>query len=363
MYFSLKFHFLFFLFFSFAYSNSDNLNFQSCCDDVEETPTNPNGPRVQELFVSLDIDTISFQSSEIFRIDYTIKSRWIVGQDYCRYYLNYLKHHGYFSVRDGKVSHEDITLVIPEEVYRKFIWTPDNTCLSSRDEDEPSETDSKLSFMTLVSDDDLPQWPNKTVCKMELQRRMYTIGACPLELKTYPVDIQSCSVKFGSFTLDQAHVIYRWNETSMKPGNDSRNSITVHDESALNEYSIQKIVTKTNVKVVMNETFTVISFDMFLERFLLSTFIGMYIPSGLIVILSWLSFFISPTSPPARANLLVTALLALLTQFTASRTNITTSFVTVSNSRILKSKFVLIDLIVSHWIFGFWFVSHTFLGH
>lgn len=326
----VKLIFLFFVTNSITNSNDFLTSKYEYCADTQRTPKHPNGSAVQELSVSLDIDTISFESSIIFRIDYTIKSKWTVNQDYCLYYLGFLKHHGYFSERDEKKDHEDVILVIPEDVYSKFIWIPDNTCLSAREEDEPSSTDSKLSFMTLQSDDDDIRWPKKIVCKMELQRKLFALAVCPMNLKTYPVDIQPCPIKFGSFTMADGNVIYKWNESSTE-SKESIIPITVHDESALNAYSIQKIVTGSSVKIVMGESFTIISFEIFLKRFLLSTFIGMYIPSGLIVALSWLSFFLSPSSPPARANLLVTALLALLTQFTASRADITTSEVTVSN--------------------------------
>lgn len=292
------------------------------CSNTDLTPSRPGGSKVQEVSISLDIDTISFVTSDIYRIDYTMRSRWTVDQAYCTFYLEYLKKHGFFSEKDEKSDHEDVRLVVMEEDYKEFIWTPDTTCLSAREEDEPSSTDKKLAVLSIESDDDDKRWPNKTICKMELQRKVYAMSACAMDLKTYPVDMQTCSVKFGSFLLDNGDVIYNWF--------DSNTVISIRNESKLNEYEITKIETSTGVRVMFGEKFTTISFNFILTRYLLSTLIGMYIPSGLVVALSWLSLWISPLTPPARANLLVTALLALLTQFTASRAGATTSDVTVS---------------------------------
>lgn len=296
------------------------------CDNIEIVPSRPDGSKVQEVSMSLDIDTMSFESSEIYRIDFTIRSRWIVDETYCHFYLDYLKHHGYFSERDENSDHEDVRLVVTEDVYSKFIWTPDTSCLSAREEGEPSSTDSKLSVVTIEADDDDKRWPNQTICTIELQRKIYILSVCSMDLKTYPVDSQSCPVKFGSFILDEGEVKYKWIDST---GNNS--VVALESESKLNEYEIARVQTSSNVRVVFGERFTVISFHFILNRYFLSTFIGAYVPSGLIVALSWLSVWISPHTPPARANLLVTGLLALLTQFTTSRAGLpSTSDITVS---------------------------------
>ena len=100
------------------------------CSNTEIVPTNPYGLNVQEVSTSLDIDTMSFESSDIFRIDYTIRSRWIVNQNYCNFYIGFLQHHGYFSEKQKTSDHDHVRLVVTEDVYNKFIWTPDTTCLS-----------------------------------------------------------------------------------------------------------------------------------------------------------------------------------------------------------------------------------------
>ena len=294
------------------------------CDNIEIIPARPDGSKVQEVSMSLDIHTMSFESSEIYRIDFTMRSRWIVDQTYCQFYLGYLKHHGYFSERDANSDHEHVRLVVTQDVYSKFIWTPDTSCLSAREEGEPSSTDSQLAVVTIEVDDD-KRWPNQTICTVELQRKIYVLSACSMHLKTYPVDTQSCPVKFGSFIMDEGEVRYKWIEST---GNNS--VVALDSESKLNEYEIARVETSSNVRVVFGERFTVISFDFILNRYFLSTFIGAYVPSGLIVALSWLSVWISPHTPPARANLLVTGLLALLTQFTTSRAGLpSTSDITV----------------------------------
>lgn len=295
------------------------------CDNIEIVPARPDGSKVQEVSMSLDIDTMSFESSEMYRIDFTMRSRWIVDETYCHFYLTYLKHHGYFSERDADSDHEDVRLVVTQDVYSKFIWTPDTSCLSAREEGEPSSTDSQLAVVTIEVDDDDRRWPNQTICAIELQQKIYVLSVCPMDLKTYPVDTQSCPVRFGSFVMDQEEVRYKWIESS---GNNSL--VALDSESKLNEFEIARVETSSNVRLVFGEQFTLITLTFILNRYFLSTFIGAYVPSGLIVALSWLSVWISPHTPPARANLLVTGLLALLTQFTTSRAGLpSTSDITV----------------------------------
>ena len=78
-----------------------------------------------------------------------------------------------------------------------------------------------------------------------------------------------------------------------------------------------------------------------------------YIPSVLIVILSWVSFWISVDAVPARISLGVTTVLTMATQLTGSRTNIPKVGLTYKGLNYLD-KFMLINTNFLTWLLNSW---------
>ena len=68
--------------------------------------------------------------------------------------------------------------------------------------------------------------------------------------------------------------------------------------------------------------FTCIEVEFHLERQMGYYLIQMYIPSLLIVILSWVSFWINMDAAPARVALGITTVLTMTTQSSGSRTSL-----------------------------------------
>ena len=78
-----------------------------------------------------------------------------------------------------------------------------------------------------------------------------------------------------------------------------------------------------------------------------------YIPSVLIVILSWVSFWISVDAVPARISLGVTTVLTMATQLTGSRTNIPKVGLTYKSLNYLD-KFMVINTNFLTWLLNSW---------
>ena len=67
--------------------------------------------------------------------------------------------------------------------------------------------------------------------------------------------------------------------------------------------------------------FSVAGFEMVLERHLSHYLITYYLPSGLFVVVSWISFMVPPDIIPGRMALLVTLFLVLVNIFNNITTN------------------------------------------
>uniref|UniRef100_T1J1N1 Neurotransmitter-gated ion-channel transmembrane domain-containing protein n=1 Tax=Strigamia maritima TaxID=126957 RepID=T1J1N1_STRMM len=94
-----------------------------------------------------------------------------------------------------------------------------------------------------------------------------------------------------------------------------------HEISQVNvppEWTLQNI-TKTRCPFDQNVYGSCFSFDYHIRRNRQRTILLTFIPSSLIVILSWLSFWLEPTAAAPRVALGLTAMLTLTTQFSAAQ--------------------------------------------
>ncbi|KAK0415934.1 hypothetical protein QR680_012200 [Steinernema hermaphroditum] len=138
--------------------------------------------------------------------------------------------------------------------------------------------------------------------------------ACNLNLKNYPLDQQLCLIKIISY----AHVKSEMNTTwfSNKP-------IRYNPEIGLPEFRIGSIkhdyCNGTFMYTLTDTSHRVGDFSCLLGMIQLERSIGYhlvqsYIPTGLIVVISWVSFWIDRRAVPARVSLSFTTLLTLSTQ-------------------------------------------------
>ncbi|CAB3401933.1 unnamed protein product [Caenorhabditis bovis] len=138
--------------------------------------------------------------------------------------------------------------------------------------------------------------------------------ACNLDLKNYPLDHQTCYIKVISY----AHVREEMNVTWFP-----NDPIRFNPDIDLPEYHI-KALDKDYCQGVFLYTLThnssrIGDFSCLLGMLKLKRAIGFhlvqsYIPTGLIVAISWVSFWIDRRAVPARVSLSFTTLLTLSTQ-------------------------------------------------
>ncbi|XP_078071594.1 glycine receptor subunit alpha-3 isoform X7 [Mustelus asterias] len=144
--------------------------------------------------------------------------------------------------------------------------------------------------------------------------RLTLILSCPMDLKNFPMDVQTCIMQLESFGYTMNDLIFEWDED--KPVQ-TADGLTLPQFLLKEEKDLRYCTKHYNTG-----RFTCIEVRFHLERQMGYYLIQMYIPSLLIVILSWVSFWINMDAAPARVALGITTVLTMTTQSSGSRASL-----------------------------------------
>uniref|UniRef100_H3D5Z4 Glycine receptor, alpha 1 n=1 Tax=Tetraodon nigroviridis TaxID=99883 RepID=H3D5Z4_TETNG len=145
-------------------------------------------------------------------------------------------------------------------------------------------------------------------------RRITLVLACPMDLKNFPMDVQTCIMQLESFGYTMNDLIFEWDE---------KGAVQVADGLTLPQFILKEEKDlRYCTKHYNTGKFTCIEARFHLERQMGYYLIQMYIPSLLIVILSWVSFWINMDAAPARVGLGITTVLTMTTQSSGSRASL-----------------------------------------
>uniref|UniRef100_A0A5K3F8G5 Ig-like domain-containing protein n=1 Tax=Mesocestoides corti TaxID=53468 RepID=A0A5K3F8G5_MESCO len=131
--------------------------------------------------------------------------------------------------------------------------------------------------------------------------------ACEMHLRNFPMDQQDCDMDIGSYgyTIDQLKFIW-----------DGDNALKFADDMQISEFNTpSETFTEdcTEPQTTSTGTYTCLLGRFQLKRQIGSYLVGTYIPAFLIVIVSWLTFWVSTDAIPARVTLGLLTLISLLT--------------------------------------------------
>ncbi|CDS43762.1 Cys loop ligand gated ion channel subunit [Echinococcus multilocularis] len=132
--------------------------------------------------------------------------------------------------------------------------------------------------------------------------------ACEMHLRNFPMDHQDCDMDIGSYgyTIDQLKFIW-----------DGDNALKFADDMLISEFNTpSSTITEdcTEPQTTSTGTYTCLLGRFQLKRQVGSYLVGTYVPAFLIVIVSWLTFWVSPEAIPARVTLGLLTLISLLTK-------------------------------------------------
>ncbi|XP_072253054.1 glycine receptor subunit alpha-2 isoform X1 [Leuresthes tenuis] len=144
--------------------------------------------------------------------------------------------------------------------------------------------------------------------------RLTLILSCPMDLKNFPMDTQTCTMQLESFGYTMNDLVFEWLENGAVQVSEGLTlpQFIMRDEKELGYCT----------KHYNTGKFTCIEVKFHLERQMGYYLIQMYIPSLLIVILSWVSFWINMDAAPARVALGITTVLTMTTQSSGSRASL-----------------------------------------
>lgn len=137
--------------------------------------------------------------------------------------------------------------------------------------------------------------------------RLSLVLSCPMSLEYYPLDRQKCLIDLASYAYTTDDILYLWkNDTPIQLKDGLKESLPSFD---LQDATTGYCTSKTNTG-----EYSCLRTVMILRREFSYYLLQLYIPSFMLVIVSWVSFWLDKDSVPARVTLGVTTLLTMTTQ-------------------------------------------------
>ncbi|XP_023209426.1 glycine receptor subunit alpha-2-like isoform X2 [Centruroides sculpturatus] len=188
-----------------------------------------------------------------------------------------------------------------EVEWLKNMWRPDSFFKNAK----------QVTFQTMTI-------PNHYIWLYKNKRILYMVKltlvlSCSMNFASYPHDTQTCSLQMESLSHTTDDLIFDW---------DADLPLAVADNIELPQLDLVKTEKADCTQVYSTGNFTCLQVIFTLKRRLGYYLFHTYIPTCLIVIMSWVSFWIKPEAVPARVTLGVTSLLTLSTQHAKSQASL-----------------------------------------
>ncbi|KAJ9596975.1 hypothetical protein L9F63_012005, partial [Diploptera punctata] len=149
--------------------------------------------------------------------------------------------------------------------------------------------------------------PNKFVRLYQDGRVLYssrlTIKAgCPMNLEDFPMDTQRCPLKFGSFGYTTNDVVYRWNRARQ---------VAIAEDMKLSQFDLIATPSANQTDILQSGEYSMLLVSFHLQRHMGNFLIQVYGPCVLLVVLSWVSFWLNREATADRVSLGITTVLTM----------------------------------------------------
>ncbi|XP_053209129.1 glutamate-gated chloride channel-like [Panonychus citri] len=135
--------------------------------------------------------------------------------------------------------------------------------------------------------------------------RLSLILSCPMNLKYYPLDKQNCYIKMASYGYTTEDLVFVWKKTD---------PVQVTKQLHLPTFALSDYITEYCTSRTNTGEYSCVQVKLIFRREFSYYLIQIYIPCIMLVIVSWVSFWLDPNAIPARVSLGVTTLLTMATQ-------------------------------------------------
>ncbi|XP_076348357.1 gamma-aminobutyric acid receptor alpha-like [Tachypleus tridentatus] len=149
--------------------------------------------------------------------------------------------------------------------------------------------------------------PNKFMRLRQNGKVLYssrlTIKAdCPMNLENFPMDMQRCPLRIGSFAYSSADVLYLWNPARR---------VVIHPDMKMSQFDLIDKPSGNQTDHFRQSPFSVLLASFHLQRHMGYFVIEVYAPCIMLVVLSWVSFWINREATADRIALGVTTVLTM----------------------------------------------------
>ncbi|KAH9388858.1 Glycine receptor subunit alpha-3 [Tyrophagus putrescentiae] len=134
--------------------------------------------------------------------------------------------------------------------------------------------------------------------------RISLVLACPMDLKYYPLDKQVCQIEMASYGYTTEDLMFLWKEIS---------PVQITTDLHLPRFTLEKYLTDYCTSTTNTGSYSCLRVSLLFKREFSYYLIQIYIPCCMLVIVSWVSFWLDPNAIPARVSLGVTTLLTMAT--------------------------------------------------
>ncbi|XP_063224796.1 uncharacterized protein LOC134532308 [Bacillus rossius redtenbacheri] len=139
--------------------------------------------------------------------------------------------------------------------------------------------------------------------------RLTVQASCPMHLRRFPLDSQKCPLFISSYGYKTSDVMYNWTDTH------SDANVSIEPTLEIAQYDLASVQTMDHSVVYRGESgkdeYSMLKVMFHFKRHTGFFMLQVYVPCGLIVCCSWVSFWIDPDAVPARVSLGVTTALSL----------------------------------------------------
>ncbi|XP_071044459.1 gamma-aminobutyric acid receptor subunit beta-like isoform X5 [Parasteatoda tepidariorum] len=135
--------------------------------------------------------------------------------------------------------------------------------------------------------------------------RLTVTAGCPMDLQYFPMDRQVCFLEIESFGYTMRDIRYKWG--------DGEKSIGMSTDVELPQFKVLGHRQDQKEEHLSTGNYSRLVCEIQFVRSMGYYLIQIYIPAGLIVIISWVSFWLHRNATPARVALGVTTVLTMTT--------------------------------------------------
>ncbi|KAK2169069.1 hypothetical protein LSH36_12g07026 [Paralvinella palmiformis] len=154
--------------------------------------------------------------------------------------------------------------------------------------------------------------PNKLLRIYKDGRILYSMritikATCPMHLETFPMDTQTCPLKFGSHGYSENELLYIWTKGA-------NNSIKIAADTTLSQFDIVGIPAGNMTKYdrgLGGRRYSALFANFVLQRHTGYFLINVYVPCSLLVAISWVGFWINREATADRIALGITTVLTM----------------------------------------------------